>query len=163
GPGGRRAIRAGSASSTPNHAKMRPRHEAGAFVGQLTIGSAASNAAKVDVISGGASCTSASQTDRCPASPRPSRTQKTMPVPREVADQERDRKSGGDRLGGGGTNRRGDEIHADGLPAVGRHVDSGGPGAAAEVERPTGRQATSTLDDLDQLRWRDAAVPRRQP
>jgi len=32
-----------------------------------------------------------------------------------------------------------------------------------EVERPTGRQATSTLDDLDQLRWRNAAVPRRQP
>src|SRR5256885_1901655 len=44
GPGGRRAIRAGSASSISNHAKMRPRHRAGAFAGQLTIGSAASNA-----------------------------------------------------------------------------------------------------------------------
>src|SRR5437764_15207853 len=44
GLGGCRATREGSASSTPNHAKMRPRHQAGAFAGQLTIGSAASNA-----------------------------------------------------------------------------------------------------------------------
>src|SRR2546429_8308694 len=47
GPGGRRAIRAGSASSISNHAKMRPRHQAGAFAGQLTIGSAASNASNL--------------------------------------------------------------------------------------------------------------------
>src|SRR5256885_14031133 len=47
GLGGCRATREGSASSTPNHAKMRPRHQAGAFAGQLTIGSAASNASNL--------------------------------------------------------------------------------------------------------------------
>ena len=44
-----------------------------------------------------------------------------------------------------------------------RHVDRGRSGPAPEVERPTSREATRALDDLDQLRWRDPAVPRLEP
>src|SRR3989440_4755421 len=91
------------------------------------------------------------------------RIDRILVEPRNVAHEEHDRQLGGRRLGAGGADSPWHEIHTGHLPAAARHVDGGGPGAAAEIERPTGRQATSTLDDLDQLRWRDAAVPRRQP
>jgi hypothetical protein len=63
------------------------------------------------------------------------------------------------RPGPRGRNRLRNEVDARHLPALAGHIDRGGPGATAEIQRSTRRETARPLDNLDQLRSGDAAVP----
>src|SRR5262249_19568065 len=59
-------------------------------------------------------------------------------------------------------NGRGREVHTGDMPTVTGKVETGGAGAAPEVERAPRWQGRGTFDGLHQLRRAHAGVPRGQ-